>query len=310
MNDIFKFGGSILKTKEDIKICAEMTLKVSEKSLPIIVVSAFQNVTDELFDMINFFTPNQDKSDFNTDFCISTGEQITAALLAIEINQNGGKAEAMAGWQVPIKTTSKRASAEIIEIEQKKILQMLSSGIIPIITGFQGVDSDNRITTLGRGGSDLTAITLAQKFKRNCILFKQSGGICAADPNLIENPLIWKEASYEDIINLAKAGCKVVQEAAAIIARAYDIPITICNLEQTSKTLIRNWSPKFWSLYSQNEGSKSKLGLVSKGARNKINEFKDYFFEPENEDLIIQRFEKNEILKHAKNIYMICEKIL
>lgn len=245
--DVIKIGGSILANINDLEFAARRIAEYSSHGkLPIVVVSAFKDYTDSLVQMARYFDHNDDLA---TSFVTTTGEQITAGLFAKALQKYGRSAKALAGWQVPIIMNSNGA----IDVQTDKIFSLLENGVIPIVTGFQAVNENNDICDLGRGGSDLTAVCLADKFNRACVLVKKSGGICSADPDLNTNYFVWSDVGYENLMHLLESGARVVQKDALQVAINNNVRVRVTNLTFSSATDIVQKERAFWSLIKHND---------------------------------------------------------
>ena len=183
---------------------------------------------------------SQNFNDAEYDVLLSSGEQIACALLAGRLNHLGYKARSWLSWQIPITTTKEHRYARIINLNKLKILKYLKLGGVPIITGFQGINLDKRITTIGRGGSDASAIMLAKFFNaEKCIIYTDVKGVMTTDPKIFEKPKIIKKISYEEMLEMASLGSKVMQSHSIQDARIHRIDIQVKSSFKSSKgTLI------------------------------------------------------------------------
>ena len=224
---VLKFGGTSVGTLKKIaKVAKIITSYINKKYRVIVVASAMSGVTNELLlktKKISKNFPNEEK-----DVILSTGEQISCALIAGKLNELGFKSRSWLGWQLPILTKGNYSSSRIVKIKKNKLIDYLKSGGIPIVTGFQGVNSDFRITTLERGGSDTSAILCAKFFKaEKCIIYTDVEGIFTTDPNLIKSAKKIKKISYEEMLEMASLGAKVMQPASIQEARINRIEIDV-----------------------------------------------------------------------------------
>ena len=186
---IQKFGGTSLGSVERIDAVAEIIKKASKKNKIAVVVSAMSGETNRLIDLANSFGNNPDKREF--DALVSTGETISSALLSMALHSKGIKARSFSASQIAIRTTSSYSKAKILDVDAKKILDVLENDTIPIITGFQGITEGGDITTLGRGGSDATAVAIAAQINANrCDIYTDVDGIFTTDPNIVSLSLI------------------------------------------------------------------------------------------------------------------------
>ena len=224
---VLKFGGTSVGTLKKIAKVAKIIASYVNKQYKVIVVSsAMSGVTNQLLlktKKISKNFPNEEK-----DVILSTGEQVSCALIAGKLNDLGFKSRSWMGWQLPIITEGNYSSSRIIKIKKNKLINYLKSGGIPIVTGFQGVNSDFRITTLERGGSDTSAILCAKFFKaKKCIIYTDVEGIYTTDPNLVRVAKKINEISYEEMLEMASLGAKVMQPASIQEARLNKIEIDV-----------------------------------------------------------------------------------
>jgi len=224
---VLKFGGTSVGSLEKIIKVSKIIISYIKKKYKVIVVSsAMSGVTNELLSKTkkiarNF--PNDEK-----DVILSTGEQISCALIAGKLRDFGYKSRSWLGWQLPIITRGNYSSSRIIKIKKNKILNYIKKGGIPIITGFQGINNDFRITTLDRGGSDTSAILCAKFFKaEKCIIYTDVKGVYTTDPKLIKNAKKINKISYEEMLEMASLGAKVMQPASIQEARLNRIEIDV-----------------------------------------------------------------------------------
>ncbi len=224
---VLKFGGTSVGTTKKIKKVAEIIADYKKKNYKVIVVSsAMSGVTNELIrkslEISNYF------SDTEHDVLVSSGEQMACSLIAGRLIHKGYKSRSWLSWQIPIVTVGNHKNARINQINKNKILKYLKEGGIPIITGFQGVSNENRITTIGRGGSDASAIMIAKFFKaKRCIIYTDVEGVYTTDPNKLEKAKKIKEISYEEMLEMASLGAKVMQPVSIQDARLNRIDIEV-----------------------------------------------------------------------------------
>ncbi len=224
---VLKFGGTSVGTVERIKNVARIISKYSKQKYKVIVVSsAMGGVTNDLIKKSKLLSNDFSLSEY--DVLVSSGEQMSCALIAGRLNHMGYKSQSWMGWQIPILTEGRHGSSRIIQIYKKKIMDFLKSGGIPIISGFQGISLDKRITTLGRGGSDASAIMLAKFFKaEKCIIFTDVEGVYTTDPNMIKSAKKISSISYEEMLEMASLGAKVMQPISIQDARLNRIDIDV-----------------------------------------------------------------------------------
>ena len=224
---VLKFGGTSVGSLKKIRKVARIIASYIKKKFKVIVVSsAMSGVTNDLL----LKTKNIAKNfpDDEKDVILSTGEQISCALIAGKLNDLGYKSRSWLSWQIPIVTRGNHSSSRIIRIQKSKILKYLKNGGTPIITGFQGINSNYRITTLERGGSDTSAILCAKFFKaEKCIIYTDVKGVYTTDPNLIKTAKKIDKISYEEMLEMASLGAKVMQPASIQEARLNRVEIDV-----------------------------------------------------------------------------------
>ena len=224
---VLKFGGTSVGTIKKIeKVAKIITSYVKKKYRVIVVSSAMSGVTNQLLiktKQISQNFPNDEK-----DVILSTGEQIACALIAGKLKELGYNARSWLGWQLPIITKGNYSSSRIIKIQKTKIINYLKEGGIPIITGFQGINSEFRVTTLERGGSDTSAILCAKFFNaKKCVIYTDVKGVYTTDPNLIKSAKKINKISYEEMLEMASLGAKIMQPASIQEARLNRIEIDV-----------------------------------------------------------------------------------
>ncbi len=224
---VLKFGGSSVGTVERIKKIANIVVSYRKKGYkPIVISSAMSGTTNDLIKKSAAISNNFNSAEY--DVLVSAGEQISCSLIAGRLNHLGYKSQSWMGWQIPILTEGMYKYSRIIKIYKKKIIDSLRSGEIPIIAGFQGVNSNNRITTLGRGGSDASAIMCAKFFNaQKCIIYTDVEGVYTTDPNTLRNAKKIKVISYEEMLEMASLGAKVMQPTSIQDARLNRIDIEV-----------------------------------------------------------------------------------
>ncbi len=237
---VLKFGGTSVGTIDRINKVANIIISYIKKKYKVIVVSsAMSGVTNSLIKKSKKISNNFNPSEY--DVLVSSGEQISCALISGRLNHLGHKSQSWLSWQIPILTEGSYTSARIVKINKDKIIDYLKTGGIPIITGFQGVNKVNRITTLGRGGSDASAIMCAKFFKaKKCIIYTDVEGVYTTDPKSFKKAKKIKSISYEEMLEMASLGAKVMQPHSIQDARInrieIDIKSTFVNKEGTSIT--------------------------------------------------------------------------
>ena len=224
---VLKFGGTSVGTIKKIKKVAEIIAEYKKKNYKIIVVSsAMSGVTNELIRKSLEISENFSEAEY--DVLVSSGEQVACSLIAGSLIHKGLKARSWISWQIPILTKGFHKNSRINQMNKNKLLNYLKQGGIPIITGFQGINSEERITTLGRGGSDASAIMLAKFFKaKSCIIYTDVEGVFTTDPNKLKKAKKIKVISYEEMLEMASLGAKVMQPVSIQDARLNRIDIEV-----------------------------------------------------------------------------------
>ena len=233
-----KFGGTSVGSVERIAEVAKIVEQSSQENKIIVVVSAMSGETNRLIGLAKSFGENPNKREF--DALVSTGEKVSASLLAIALNQKGIKAKSFSAAQISMKTTNNFSKAKILDIDDKKILATLADGYIPIITGFQGITETGDVTTLGRGGSDTTAVAIAASVKaKQCDIYTDVDGIYTTDPRMVPNAKKLDAISMEEMLEMAGKGAKVIQIRAVEFANKFNVPVRVLSsFEQGNGTLI------------------------------------------------------------------------
>ena len=224
---VLKFGGTSVGSIERIKKVVQIIFKYKKKNNRIIVVSsAMSGVTNDLIKKSKLISKNFDKAEY--DVLVSTGEQISCALIAGRLNDLGLKARSWMSWQIPILTHGHYTGARIEKIITKNLLGYLKSGGIPVITGFQGVNNFSRLTTIGRSGSDASAIMIAKFLKADeCIIYTDVEGIYTTDPKLHKRAKKIQRIEYDEILEMASLGSKVMQPTSVQDAKLNNIDIQV-----------------------------------------------------------------------------------
>lgn len=222
-----KFGGTSVGDAQKIKRAAQRVVQAYEEgNKVVVVVSAMGHTTDELFDLAYQITGRPSAREM--DMLVSTGEQISIALMAMAIHALGYEAISFTGGQVGIVTDSRHTKARILKMDTKKINEELNKGKIVVVAGYQGVDAYNNITTLGRGGSDATAVALAAMLKADmCDIFTDVEGIYTADPRIVPEAGKLERISYDELLELASLGSQVMQARSIEFAKKYHVPLRV-----------------------------------------------------------------------------------
>jgi len=224
---VLKFGGTSVGSTDRIKKVANIILSFVKKKYKVIVTSsAMSGVTNDLVKKSKKISKEFVSEEY--DVLVSVGEQMSCSLIAGRLNHLGYKSRSWMGWQIPILTEGKHSSSRIKTIYKKNILNYLKSGGIPIVAGFQGINSFDRITTIGRGGTDASAIMLSRFFRaEKCIIFTDVDGVYTTDPNTISKAKKIKVISYEEMLEMASLGAKVMQPHSIQDARLNRIDIDV-----------------------------------------------------------------------------------
>lgn len=222
-----KFGGSsVADAKKIITVAKRIIETYEEGNQVVVVVSAQGDTTDNLIEKAMEISSTPPKREM--DMLLSTGEQISISLLAIAIAELGYKSVSLTGAQVGIKTSKEYSNARIETIEDGRLKKELDDGHIVIVAGFQGIDSENNITTLGRGGSDTTAVALAVALEADrCEIFTDVDGIYTADPRIVKDATKLDEISYDEMIELASLGARVLHNRAVELAKKYNVNLVV-----------------------------------------------------------------------------------
>ncbi len=241
---VLKFGGTSVGTVDRIKKVANIIVGYAKKGYRVVVVSsAMSGATNDLIKKSRNISNNFNSSEY--DVLVASGEQVSCALIAGRLNHMGYKSQSWMSWQIPILTEGEHRASRISKINKRKIFNYLKSGGIPVITGFQGVNNNNRITTLGRGGSDASAIMCAKFFEaKKCVIFTDVEGVYTTDPNKFKNAKKIKIISYEEMLEMSSLGAKVMQPHSIQDARLnrieIDVKSSFVNKQGTSITKRKN----------------------------------------------------------------------
>ena len=224
---VIKFGGTSVGSTERI-IHASKIIKreVDQGSKIIVVVSAMAGQTNELISRSKSLSKNFVKREL--DVLLSTGEQVSCALISGALNNIGVKAKSFMNWQIPILTEGEHTNSRIINVSKTAIDDYLSKGGVAVVPGFQGMSSEGEITTIGRGGSDATAVAIAKIFETDsCEIYTDVDGVYSTDPNKIPVAKKIDKISYEEMLELSSLGAKVMQSSAVQTAMIYEIPLQV-----------------------------------------------------------------------------------
>ena len=222
-----KFGGTSVADAERIEAVADnIESEILAGNKVTVVLSAMGDSTDDLIKLAKEINPEPDLREY--DALVSTGEQISVALLAMALLKRGIKGKSYTAYQLGIKTNSSHSRARILDVEVSKITSELNEGVVPVITGFQGMNESGDITTLGRGGSDTTGVALAAALDADeCQIYTDVDGIFTTDPRVYDKARLLKEVSFEEMLELSSSGAKVLQLRAVEYASKFNLPIRV-----------------------------------------------------------------------------------
>ena len=224
---VMKFGGTSMAGTERIRnVAARVKHEVDAGNEVAVVVSAMAGETDRLINFCREAAPLHDPKEY--DVVVAAGEQITSGLLAITLQAMGVKARSWLGWQLPIQTSDAHASARIEDIDTTGLIAAMSAGEVAVIPGFQGVTADNRITTLGRGGSDTSAVAVAAAVKADrCDIYTDVDGVYTTDPRIVPRARKLAKVTYEEMLELASVGAKVLQTRSVGLAMKENVRVQV-----------------------------------------------------------------------------------
>ena len=222
-----KFGGTSVGSLDRIQVVADVIEKTVRAGHQLVVVlSAMSGETDRLCQMAR--RVSQNPNDRELDMLLSSGERVTIALMAMTLQERGVRARSFTGRQVGIVTNSSHTKARITRVTADRVKATLADGIIPIVAGFQGINEFSDVTTLGRGGSDLTAVALAAALKADrCVIYTDVEGVFTADPRVVPHARRLQKLSYEEMLELASMGAKVLQARSVEFAAKYGVPLEV-----------------------------------------------------------------------------------
>jgi len=225
---VLKFGGTSVKSLARIKNVASIIAGTAKQDSVVAVISAMGDTTDYLVKLANQASEKPNRREL--DALLATGEQISAALVAMSLSEIGATAISLTGRQLGITTESIHTTARIVDINTDRILKHLKAGLIVIAAGFQGMTPDGDTTTLGRGGSDTTAVALAAALGAStCDIYTDVSGVYTADPNIVPTARLLNEISYEEMLEMARVGAQVLHPRAVELARKHGIPVRVRN---------------------------------------------------------------------------------
>ncbi len=268
---VTKFGGTSVGTIDRIKsVATRIKKEVNNGYNVIVVVSAMAGETNRLIKLVESLTNDYRTSEYDT--VISSGEQVTSGLLAIALNELGIKSKSYQAWQIPFETDNNFSKANIKEIKKDKILFDLNDGYVIVVPGFQGVHK-NRVTTLGRGGSDTSAVALAAAFgAERCDIYTDVDGVYTADPRIVANALKLETITFEEMLELASQGAKVLQTRSVALAMNHNVKLQVLSsFENKTGTFIINERQKSMEetiisgiTYTSNEAKITLFNVIDK----------------------------------------------
>ncbi len=223
---VMKFGGTSVADIERIRnVARHVEREVKAGNHVAVVVSAMSGTTNQLVEWCRQAAPMHDAREY--DAVVATGEQITAGLLAIVLQEFGIPSRSWAGWQIPIETDGVHGSARMTNINGAEIVKRMEQGQVAVITGFQGIGPDKRVTTLGRGGSDTSAVAVAAALNASCDIYTDVDGVYTSDPRIVSAAHKLDRISYEEMLEQASLGAKVLQTRSVELAMVYKVPLQV-----------------------------------------------------------------------------------
>jgi len=266
-----KYGGTSVGTTDRIKNVAKRIIKTYDAGNDVIVVvSAMSGETNKLVALANEMCEIPDGREY--DVLVATGEQVTIGLLAMYLKSQGYKAKSYQGWQVPIITDSTATKARIESIGDANMRADLKEGTIVILAGFQGVDADGNVTTLGRGGSDTSAVAIAAALKADvCEIYTDVDGVYTTDPNVCKEARKIEKISYDEMLELASLGAKVLQIRSVEFAKKYNVDVHVrSSLNENTGTMVTREDKEMEGIlvsgvaYDKNEAKIAVMGVPDK----------------------------------------------
>ena len=290
---IKKFGGTSLSNVEKIKKVAKLVKKeIALRNKVVVVVSALGKTTDKLQSLINKISFNSSSKEIDT--ILSSGEQASSGLMALALNNINVKARSFLGWQVPILTNNSYGKAKILDIDSKILKNEIKKGVTPVIAGFQGISNEFRISTIGRGGSDTTAVAIASKLSADrCDIHTDVEGVFTADPKWVKKAKKIDQLTYDEMLEMASVGAQVLEPRSVSLAKNNNIILWVkSSFKNVKGTKIVN-SKKLEKrsvsgiVFSKNDSKITLLGIPDKpGIAAKI--FGSLADENINVDMIVQ----------------------
>ncbi|MBV5292551.1 MAG: aspartate kinase [Curvibacter lanceolatus] len=269
---VHKYGGTSMGSPERIRNVAKRVAKWARAGHQMVVVpSAMSGETNRLLGLAKELAPSKSSAAYNRelDMLAATGEQASSALLAIALQAEGMESVSYAGWQVPIKTNSAFTKARIESIDDDRVRADLAAGKVVVITGFQGVDEEANITTLGRGGSDTSAVAVAAAMKAaECLIYTDVDGVYTTDPRVVAEARRLQTVSFEEMLEMASLGSKVLQIRSVEFAGKYKVPLRVLS-SFTPWDIDINEEAKSGTLITFEEDEKMEQAVVSGIAFNR-----------------------------------------
>jgi aspartate kinase len=274
---VLKFGGTSVGGPDAIKRSASIISNWSKQYKIVAVLSAMSGETDRLINLTKTFSKNPNSMDF--DNAISTGENVSCSLMSIYLNSIKIKSRSLLSWQIPIRTSNEHMKSRILSIDHEKIFKELKEYNVLLIPGFQGINAKNEITTLGRGGSDTSAVAVAAAIDAECIIYTDVDGVYTTDPNLVKNAKKIPQISYEEMLELASQGAKVLQTRSVELAMRKKTKLSVRSSinPKTSGTVVTEENSKLENntvsgiAYSKDEAKITLSSVLDKpGVSSKI----------------------------------------
>jgi aspartate kinase len=224
---VMKFGGTSVADVDRIRNVARLVKREVDRGNQVaVVVSAMAGETNKLVALARDLNPLHDAREYDT--IVASGEQVTAGLTAVALSAIGVPARSWLGWQIPIRTSGIHGSARILDIETDAIGACLDKGLVAVVAGFQGIAPENRVSTLGRGGSDTSAVALAAALKADfCDIYTDVDGVYTSDPRIVSRARRLEKISYEEMLELASLGAKVLQTRSVEMAMVHRVPVRV-----------------------------------------------------------------------------------
>ncbi|MDG2000684.1 MAG: aspartate kinase [Alphaproteobacteria bacterium] len=294
-----KFGGTSVGTIDKIKhVCSLINKEIKSGNQVAVVSSAMSGETNKLVSLAENFDINKNKLEF--DMIVSTGEQVSIALISMALKEIGLKGVPLLGWQVPITGSNDFTKAKIDNIDDSLVVDLMSKGKIPIIAGFQGINTKNNIVTFGRGGSDTSAVAIAAAIRADrCDIYTDVDGIYTSDPRIVKNARKLNKISYEEMLEFASLGAKVLQTRSVEMAMRHEVIVQVLSSQTGEKgTFLTKEDKKMENelvsgiAYSKDEANITLINILDKpGVATKI--FSPLSEANINVDMIVQTGSEN-----------------